>query len=105
MPLACDLDLLEVAVGTGMKTGPVDGLGVGVVPLERKAGVKVFRVKLMSRADATEIADRAAEVHVVPGHQQSSPLRRNAEIDSHSSGVRPAPVSTAKSHISSKSLW
>ncbi len=42
----------------------------GIVPLERRTGIQILRMEVMGRADAVEVADRTAEIHVIPRHQQ-----------------------------------
>src|SRR6185312_12778732 len=65
-----NLHLLEIAVGAGMKVGPVDLHGVGVVSFQWHARVQIFGVEQMSGPNTAQVAYRATQIHVVPGDQQ-----------------------------------
>src|ERR1043165_5009902 len=67
------LDRLEIPIGAGMKIRPVNLSRVRIVSLQRKSGIPVFRMEQMGPSDAVQVANGAAEVHVVSSDQQPPP--------------------------------
>jgi hypothetical protein len=56
-----------------MKVRPADLQCEGVVPFQRRDGVAIASVELVSCAHAIEIADRGPGVHVISGDKEPSP--------------------------------
>src|SRR5579863_7707460 len=92
MPRSLDVDELVVAVGTGMKIGPGDGRGVGIIALGRQAWVDVFAVEMMRRADFLDPANGTSQVHMISCEHQSAAA--TAEVRYRPAVFRSEPVSS-----------
>src|ERR1700722_15959269 len=90
MPRSLDLNELVVTVGTGMKIGPGDRRGVGIIALGRQAWVDVFAVEMMGGADFLDPADGTSQIHMIAREHQSAAA--TAEVRYRAAVFRSEPI-------------